>query len=67
MDVRHQLEWIEDHVGRTVAKRLLEPVNDLSALVGRQPLVGNGRPGDVTAALVEFVRLVRLAASGRME
>ena len=39
---RDEVEGIEGDVGRTVAKRLLEPVNDLSALVGRQFNTGDG-------------------------
>ena len=56
MRVRHQLERFENDVGRAVAKRLLELVDDLPSLVGREALIGDrrspgceihvGRPGD---------------------
>ena len=51
-------------MGGAVAKRLLELVDDLSSLVGREALVGNGGPGYVTTELFELVALVGLAAGG---
>ena len=42
-----EVEWVEDDVGGAVAKRLLEPIDDLSPIVGREPLVGDGGPCDV--------------------
>ena len=51
MHVRHQLEWVEDDVGGAVAKRLLEPIDDLSPIVGREPLAGVGGPCDVATEL----------------
>ena len=46
-----ELEWVEDDVGGAVAKRLLEPMDDLSPIVGREPLVGDGGPRDVATEL----------------
>ena len=57
MHVRHQLEWVEDDVGGAVAKRLLEPIDDLSLIVGREPLAGDGGPCDVATELFELVAL----------
>ena len=42
-----EVEWVEDDVGGAVAKRLLEPIDDLSPSVGREPLVGDGGSCDV--------------------
>jgi len=46
-----ELEWVEDGVGGAVAKRLLEPIDDLSPIVGREPLVGDGGSRDVATEL----------------
>ena len=51
------VEWVEDDVGGAVAKRLLEPIDDTSPIVGREPLVGDGGPGYATAELLEPVAL----------
>ena len=50
-----EVEWVEDNVGGAVAKRLLEPIDDLSPIVGREPLVGDGGPRDVATELFELV------------
>ena len=50
-----EVEWVEDDVGGAVAKRLLEPIDDLSPIVGREPLVGDGGPRDVATELFELV------------
>ena len=52
-----EVEWLEDDVGGAVAKRLLEPIDDLSPIVGREPLVGDGGPCDVATELFELVAL----------
>ena len=62
MHVRHQLEWVEDDVGGAVAKRLLEPIDDLSPIVGREPLAGDGGPCDVATELSTHCRM---GCSGR--
>ena len=55
-----EVEWVEDDVGGAVAKRLLEPIDDLSPIIGREPLVGDGGPCDVRQS---FSSLSRWAAS----
>ncbi len=59
-----QLVWVEHDVGRAVAKRLLEPIDDLSPIIGREPLAGDGGPCDGATELLELVALVGLAAGG---
>jgi hypothetical protein len=44
---------------------LLEAVDDLAMLVKREPLVGDGGPGDVTAKFFELVALLGFADGGR--
>ena len=63
----NEIEGIQDDVRCAVAKGLLERVNDLTALVGGEPLVGNGGAGDVATELLELVALVRLAAGCPMQ
>ena len=63
----NEIEGIQDDVRCAVAKGLLERVNDLTALVGGEPLVGNGGAGDVATELFELVALVRLAAGCPMQ
>ena len=41
-------------MGGAVAKRLLEPIDDLSPIIGREPLVGDGGPCDVATELFEL-------------
>ena len=53
-----EVEWVEDDVGRAVAKRLLEPIDDLSPIIGQEPLVGAGGLCDVATELFELVALV---------
>ena len=67
MRVRHQLERFENDVGRAVAERLLELIDDLPSLVGREALIGDGRAGDVTTEFFELVPLIGLAAGGRVQ
>ena len=62
MHVRHQIEWIEHDMRRTVAKGLLEANDDLPTFVHREPFVGDGGSGDGAAELFELVTLVGLAA-----
>lgn len=57
----------EHAVRGAIVERLLEPLDDLHSLAGREPFVGNGRPGNVTADLLELVALAGLAAGGGME
>ena len=52
-----EVEWLEDDAGGAVAKRLLEPIDDLSPIIGREPLVGDGGPCDVATELFELVAL----------
>ena len=52
-----EVERVEDDVGGAVAKRLLEPIDDLSPIIGREPLVGDGGPCDVATELFELVAL----------
>ena len=67
MSVRHQLERFENDVGGSVAERLLELIDDLPSLVGREAPIGDGRAGDVTTEFFELVPLVGLAAGGRVQ
>ena len=67
MHVRHQLEWLEDDVGGAVAKRLLEPIDDLSSLIDREPLVGDGGPCDGATELFELVALGGFTDGGGVE
>ena len=62
-----EVERIEHDMGRAIAERLLELVDDLPALVGREALVSDRRPGDVTTEFFELVTLVSLAAGGGMK
>ena len=54
-------------MGGSVAERLLELVDDLPSLVGREALVGDRRAGDVATEFFELVPLVCLAAGGRVQ
>ena len=56
------VEWIEHDLRRAVAKGLLEPIDDFFTFVHREPFVGDGGSGDVTAELFELVALLGLAA-----
>ena len=56
-----------DDVGGAVAKRLLEPIDDLSPIVGREPLVADGGPCDVATELFELVALGGFTAGGGVE
>ncbi len=68
MRVRHQLvERIENDVGRTVAERLLELVDDLPSLANREALIGDRRSGDVTTEFFQLVTFVGPAADGRVK
>ena len=49
-----EVEWVEDDVGRAVAK----PIDDLSPIIGQEPLVGAGGLCDVATELFELVALV---------
>ena len=62
-----EVEWVEDDVGGAVAKRLLEPMDDLSPIVGREPLVGDGGPCDVATELFELVALGGFTDGGGVE
>ena len=62
-----EVEWVEDDVGGAVAKRLLEPIDDLSSLIGREPLVGDGGPCDVATELFELVALGGFTDGGGVE
>ena len=66
-EARDEVHCIEDHMGGAVPERLFESVDHLSHLVQREPLVGNGGSGDVTAQFLEPVALVGLAAGSGME
>jgi len=63
----NEVERFENHVGRAVAERLLERIDDPPSLVGREALIGDGRAGDVTTEFFELVTLVGLAAGGRVQ
>ena len=54
-------------MGRAVAKRLLEFVDDLRTLIRREALVGDGGPRNVAAEFFKLVALGDLAGGGRME
>ena len=62
-----EVEWVEDDVGGAVAKRLLEPMDDLSPIIGREPLVGDGGPCDVATELFELVALGGFTDGGGVE
>ena len=62
-----EVEWVEDDVGGAVAKRLLEPMDDLSSLIGREPLVGDGGPCDVATELFELVAFGGFTDGGGVE
>ena len=62
-----EVEWVEDDVGGAVAKRLLGPIDDLSPIVGREPLVGDGGPRDVATELFELVALGGFTDGGGVE
>ena len=62
-----EVEWVEDDAGGAVAKRLLEPIDDLSPLIGREPLVGDGGPCDVATELFELVALGGFTDGGGVE
>ena len=62
-----EVEWVEDDAGGAVAKRLLEPIDDLSPIVGREPLVGDGGPRDVATELFELVALGGFTDGGGVE
>ena len=58
-----EVEWVEDDMGGAVAKRLLEPMDDLSPIVGREPLVGDGGPFRELGASRPWCPMKRRAAS----
>ena len=62
-----EIERVEDDVGGAVAKRLLEPIDDLSPIVGREPLVGDGGPCDVATELFELAALGGFTDGGGVE
>ena len=62
----NEIEGIQHDVRCAVAKGLLERVKDLSALMGREALVGNGGAGDVATEFFERVALPGLAAGRRV-
>jgi len=64
-DACEEVEWIEDDMGGAIAERPLELVNDLPALVGRETLIGNCWPGNVSTEFLELVTLAGLAAGSR--
>ena len=52
-----EVEWVEHNVGGAIAQRLLEPIDDTSPLVGREPLMGDGGPCEVATERFELVAL----------
>ena len=62
-----EVEWVEDDAGGAVAKRLLEPIDDLCPIVGREPLVGDGGRRDVATELFELVALGGFTDGGGVE
>ena len=54
-------------MGGAAAKRLLEPIDDLSPIVGREPRVGDGGPRGVATELFELVALGGFTDGGGVE
>ncbi len=62
-----EVEWLEDDMGGAVAEWLLELVDDLSPLAGREPFVGDGGPGDVATEFLKLGALLRFTDGSGVE
>ena len=54
-------------MGGAVFVRTLQLQHDLAGAVTLEPFVGDGRPGDIAAELLEFLALIGAPAHRRME
>ena len=57
-DVRHQIEWLEDHVGGAVPIGRLQSVVNVALGRERKSLAADCGPRDVTAQPFEFGALI---------
>src|SRR5262245_30008432 len=63
----HELQRLHDDMGGAVFVRTLQLQYDLAGAVTLEPFVGDGRPGDIAAELLEFFTLIGAPAHRRME
>src|SRR5262245_1588451 len=63
----HELQRLHDDMGGAVFVRTLQLQYDLAGAVTLEPFVGDGRPGDIAAELIEFFTLIGAPAHRRME
>ena len=54
-------------MGGAVFVRTLQLQHDLAGAITFEPFVGDGRPGDIAAELLEFCALIGAPAQGRRE
>ena len=54
-------------MGGAVFVRTLELQHDLAGAIALEPFVGDGRPGDVAAELLEFLTLIGAPAHRRVQ
>ncbi len=60
----HKLQRRHDDVGGAVAPGALELQDDLAGAIALEPLVGNGRAGDIAAQAFELLALMGATAHG---
>ena len=63
----HELQRLHDDMGGAVFVRTLQLQHDLAGAITFEPFVGDGRPGDIAAELLEFFTLIGAPAHRRME
>src|SRR5262245_42141056 len=63
----HELQRLHDDMGGAVFVRTLQLQYDLAGAVTLEPFVGDGRPGDIAAELLEFFTPIGAPAHRRME
>src|SRR5919106_999065 len=63
----HELQRLHDDMGGAVFVRTLQLQHNLAGAIALEPLVGDGRPGDVAAELLQFFTLIGAPARRRME
>jgi hypothetical protein len=63
----HEFQRLHDDMSGAVFVRTLQLQHDLAGAITFEPFVGDGRPGDVAAELLQFFALIGAPAHPRME
>ena len=63
----HELQRLHDDIGGAVFVGTLQLQNDLAGATEFEPFVGDGRPGDIAAELLQFFTLIGAPAHHRMQ